>query len=168
MEKRRRGHTARGRPGLRNELRIIGGKWRGRHVQFPPLPQLRASHARVRQTLFNWIVTGAAAALNIGLNFALIPEYGQIGAGIATLAAYALMLVGMTWNAHRLFPVPYQWRRVVTVAGIAVGLTVLGKELDVGLAVAIALVAVYPLLLALAGFYLPAERRMLRRMLPAR
>ena len=121
---------------------------------------------RVRQTRFNWIVTGAAAALNIGLNFALIPEYGQIGAGIATLAAYALMLVGMTWNAHRLFPVPYQWRRVVTVAGIAVGLTVLGKELDVGLAVAIALVAVYPLLLALAGFYLPAERRMLRRMLP--
>ena len=123
---------------------------------------------RVRQTRFNWIVTGAAAALNIGLNFALIPEYGQIGAAIATLAAYALMLVGMTWNAHRLFPVPYQWRRVVTVAGIAVGLTVLGKELDVSLAVAIALVAVYPLLLALAGFYLPAERRMLRRILPAR
>jgi O-antigen/teichoic acid export membrane protein len=123
---------------------------------------------RVRQTRFNWIVTGAAAALNIGLNFALIPEYGQIGAGIATLAAYALMLVGMTWNAHRLFPVPYQWRRVVTVAAIAVGLTVLGKELDVSLGVAIALVAVYPLLLALTGFYLPAERRMLRRILPAR
>ena len=122
---------------------------------------------RARQTRFNWIVTGAAAALNIGLNLWLIPEYGQIGAGIATLAAYALMFVGMTWNAHRLFPVPYQWRRVVTVAGIAVGLTVLGKELDVGLAVAIALVAVYPLLLALAGFYLPAERRMLRRILPA-
>jgi hypothetical protein len=27
---------------------------------------------------------------------------------------------------------------------------------------------VYPLLLALTGFYLPAERRMLRRILPAR
>ena len=123
---------------------------------------------RARQTRFNWIVTGAAAALNIGLNLALIPEYGQIGAGIATLAAYSLMFVGMTWNAHRLFPVPYQWRRVVTVALLAVGLTVLGKELDVGLGVAIALVAVYPLLLALAGFYLPAERAILRRLIPAR
>jgi O-antigen/teichoic acid export membrane protein len=123
---------------------------------------------RARQTRFNWIVTGAAAALNIGLNIALIPSYGQMGAAIATLAAYSLMLVGMTWNAHRLFPVPYQWRRVVTVAGLAVALTVLGKVLDVNLGVAIAIVAVYPLLLALTGFYLPAERRMLRRLLPAR
>ena len=78
------------------------------------------------------------------------------------------MLVGMTWNAHRLFPVPYQWRRVVTVAGIAVGLTVPGRCSTSDWRVAIALVAVYPLLLALAGFYLPAERRMLRRLLPAR
>ena len=123
---------------------------------------------RVRQTRFNWIVTGTAAALNIGLNVALIPEYGQIGAGIATVAAYTLMFAGMTWNAHRLFPVPYQWRRVVTVAGLAIGLTVLGKVLDVPLGVAIALVAAYPLVLALAGFYLPAEWRLLRRLLPAR
>jgi O-antigen/teichoic acid export membrane protein len=123
---------------------------------------------RVRQTRFNWIVTGTAAALNIGLNVALIPEYGQIGAGIATLASYALMFAGMTWNAHRLFPVPYQWRRVVTVGGLAVGLTVLGKVLDVPLGAAIAIVAAYPLLLALAGFYLPAERRLIRRLLPAR
>ena len=123
---------------------------------------------RVRQTRFNWIVTGTAAALNIGLNVALIPEYGQIGAGIATVAAYTLMFAGMTWNAQRLFPVPYQWRRVVTVAGLAIGLTVVGKVLDVPLGVAIALVAAYPLVLALAGFYLPAEWRLLRRLLPAR
>jgi O-antigen/teichoic acid export membrane protein len=122
---------------------------------------------RARQTQFNWIVTGTAAALNVGLNLALIPSYGQIGAGIATVAAYALMFVGMTWNAHRLFPVAYQWRRVVTVIGVAVGLTVLGKALDVPLLLAIALVAAYPIALAVMGFYLPAERRMLRRLIPA-
>src|SRR6185295_1615265 len=55
VEKRRRGHSARDRPGLRNELRIIGGKWRGRRVQFPALPQLRPSPDRVRETLFNWL-----------------------------------------------------------------------------------------------------------------
>ena len=123
---------------------------------------------RARQTRFNWIVTGAAAALNIGLNVALIPDYGQTGAAVATLAAYALMFAGMTWNAHRLFPVPYQWRRVATVSGLAVGLTVLGKVLDVSLPLAIALIAAYPILLALAGFYLPVERRVLRRLIPAR
>jgi len=123
---------------------------------------------RARQTQFNWIVTGAAAALNIGLNIALIPPYGMIGAGIATVAAYSLMFAGMTWNAHRLFPVPYQWRRVVSLVAIAVGLTVLGRVLDVSLPFAIALVVAYPLALALAGFYLPVERAALRRLIPAR
>ncbi len=123
---------------------------------------------RARQTRFNWIVTGAAAALNVGLNFALIPSYGQIGAAIATLAAYTLMFAGMTWNAHRLFPVPYQWRRIATLVGIAVGLTVLGKLIHASLPLAIGLVAAYPVALALAGFYLPAERAILRRLYPAR
>ncbi len=123
---------------------------------------------RARQTRFNWIVTGTAAALNVGLNVALIPRYGQVGAAIATAAAYSLMFAGMTWNAHRLFPVPYQWRRVLTAAGIAIGLTVLGKVLDVSLPVAIALVAAFPVALALVGFYLPAERAILRRLIPAR
>ena len=43
---------------------------------------------RARQTQFNWIVSGVAAAVNIGLNVVLIPPYGMIGAAIATLVAY--------------------------------------------------------------------------------
>ena len=39
---------------------------------------------RARQTQFNWVVTGAAAAVNIGLNVSLIPPYGMIGAAIST------------------------------------------------------------------------------------
>jgi hypothetical protein len=39
-----------------------------------------------------------------------------------------------------------------------VALTVTGKLVDGGLAPAIALTAVYPLVLALVGFYLPQER----------
>jgi O-antigen/teichoic acid export membrane protein len=123
---------------------------------------------RARQTRFNWIVTGAAAALNIGLNFALIPSYGQIGAGIATLAAYVLMFAGMTWNAQRLYPVPYQWRRIFVLSGVAAGLAIVGTVFKISLPIAIGLVAVYPLALALTGFYLPVERAILRRLLPAR
>ena len=109
-------------------------------------------------------MTGAAAAPNIGLNFALIPPYGQIGAAISTLAAYVLMFLGMTWNAQRLYPVPYQWRRLVTIVAVAVGLTVLGKALHVPWPIALALVVAYPIVLAVLGFYLPAERRRLRRL----
>jgi O-antigen/teichoic acid export membrane protein len=121
---------------------------------------------RARRTRMNWVVTGIAAALNIALNIALIPSYGRMGAAVATLISYAVLFVFMAWRAHAVFPVPYQWRRVATVALAAVALTVLGKAVDAPLAVALALTAAYPLLLALLGFYLPAERRRLRRLLP--
>ena len=48
---------------------------------------------RARQTQFNWIVTGAAAAVNIALNLALIPPYGMMGAAVATLVAYVVLFV---------------------------------------------------------------------------
>jgi O-antigen/teichoic acid export membrane protein len=121
---------------------------------------------RVRRTQFNWIITFAAAALNIGLNFALIPPYGMIGAAISTVAAYTLMFLLMTWNAQHLYPVPYQWRRIVTLVGVAVALTVIGKVAHVSLPVALVLSLAYPLILLPLGFYLPAERARLRRLVP--
>jgi 16S rRNA (guanine966-N2)-methyltransferase len=39
----------------RNSVRIIGGGWRGRRVNFPDLPGLRPTPDRVRETLFNWL-----------------------------------------------------------------------------------------------------------------
>jgi O-antigen/teichoic acid export membrane protein len=117
---------------------------------------------RARQTRSNWWITGAAAALNVALNIALIPEYGMMGAAVATIGAYGVLFLGMAWKAQRVFPVPYQWRRVATAFGAAVGLTIVGRMLDVPLGVAIALVAVYPLVLLPLGFYLPEELRRLR------
>jgi 16S rRNA (guanine966-N2)-methyltransferase len=38
-----------------NRLRIIGGLWRGRPLEFPPLEAVRPSPDRVRETLFNWL-----------------------------------------------------------------------------------------------------------------
>ena len=113
--------------------------------------------SRSRRTQFNWVVSGTGALVNVALNLALIPRYGMIGAAIATIGAYATMFVGMTLRAQHVYPVAYQWWRVVVVVGAAVGLTVVGKTLDVPLAVALVLVAVYPLVLLPLGFYLPAE-----------
>jgi 16S rRNA (guanine966-N2)-methyltransferase len=39
----------------RNEVRIIGGRWRGRKIRFPPEAAIRPSPDRVRETLFNWL-----------------------------------------------------------------------------------------------------------------
>jgi O-antigen/teichoic acid export membrane protein len=122
---------------------------------------------RAKQTQFNWVVTGVAAIVNVGLCFALIPPYGMMGAATATLVAYVVMFLGMTVRAQQVFPVPYQWRRIATVVAAAVALTVLGKAIDVPLAGAVLLSAVYPLILLPLGFYLPVELRRLRGLVSA-
>jgi 16S rRNA (guanine966-N2)-methyltransferase len=41
---------------MSNQLRIIGGRWRGRKFSFPDAPGLRPTPDRVRETLFNWLM----------------------------------------------------------------------------------------------------------------
>jgi O-antigen/teichoic acid export membrane protein len=122
---------------------------------------------RARRTQFNWVATTAGAALNFGLNLWLIPAYGMLGAAYATLAGYILIMVLRTWNAQQVYPVRYQWRRVAVLVLAAGALTALGKTMPQSLLLACVLTVAYPLLLAALGFYLPAERKRLRRLLPA-
>ena len=118
---------------------------------------------RMRRTQFNWVVSGAAAVVNIVLNIALIPPYGMMGAAVATIVAYVVLFLGMWLRGRQVYPVAYQWRRIVKLASVAGGLTILGRELH-SLPVSIALVAAFPLLLLPLRFYLPAELTRLRRL----
>ena len=52
--------AAAGKPA--NRLRIIGGMWRGRPLEFPPVAAVRPSPDRVRETLFNWLQTAIVGA----------------------------------------------------------------------------------------------------------
>jgi O-antigen/teichoic acid export membrane protein len=121
---------------------------------------------RARRTRFNWIITGSAAVVNIALNLALIPPYGMIGAAISTLVSFSFMFAFMAWHAQRVYPVPYQWRRVAILVGTAAALSAVAALVDAPLLLAIVLVLAYPLVLLPLGFYLPAERTRLRRLVP--
>lgn len=44
------------------KLRIIGGEWRGRKLEFPNLPGLRPTPDRMRETLFNWLAPYVSGA----------------------------------------------------------------------------------------------------------
>ena len=100
--------SQRRKPQSRNELRIIGGRWRGRRVRFPPVKGLRPTPDRVRETLFNWlqpVVTGSRCldlfagsgalgleALSRGATRVLFIDrdpgvLGQLGATLSTLGA---------------------------------------------------------------------------------
>jgi len=129
---------------------------------------LAIGSGRARRTQFNWVVTGAGAAASIGLNFWLIPRWGMVGAAISMVISYVVLFVCMTLYSQRVYPVAYQWRRVVTVVGAAVGLTVAARAGHLGLAPSFLLVLAYPVALTALGFYLPVERARLRRLVPIR
>ena len=86
---------------------------RTRRCRSPP----RAPTARDRY----WQVAVAGAVVNIALNLLLVPRYGMEGAAAATVVAYVVLAGGMAWLAQRLYPVPYEWRRltIAVAAGVA-------------------------------------------------
>lgn len=72
-----------------NQLRIIGGSWRGRKLSFAPVAGLRPTPDRVRETLFNWldpVITGARC-------LDLYAGSGALGIEAASRGASSVVLV---------------------------------------------------------------------------
>lgn len=70
-------------------------------------------------------IDGAAAALNVALNFLLIPVYGIIGAAYATIGAYTAGLLASAIASRRAFAMPPLIPITIkaTVLAMAVGVT---------------------------------------------
>jgi O-antigen/teichoic acid export membrane protein len=107
-----------------------------------------------RRTLWFATLSAAAAAVNIALNFVLIPAFGMVGAAASTAVAFALLTAAYYYISQRLYPTPYELGTVVAIVALgipagAVGLVRLdqnGLELVVKLAaLALFLVALYAL-----------------------
>jgi len=71
------------------QLRIIGGVWRGRKLSFPDLPGLRPSADRVRETLFNWLAPVIAGTRCLDL----FAGSGALGLEAASRGAAEVVLV---------------------------------------------------------------------------
>jgi O-antigen/teichoic acid export membrane protein len=124
---------------------------------------------RTGRTEFNFPATAAALATNIALNLALVPPLGIVGAGLALVASYLVVLALMYGFTQRLFPVPYEWgrlARIVLVSSLLVGVGELLLPTDGfgGLIARTALWLTYPLALLAADFFSPGERRWLTRL----
>jgi O-antigen/teichoic acid export membrane protein len=125
---------------------------------------------RTGRTEFNFPATAAGTVVNIGLNLALLPSLGIVGAGISLVASYAVVLVLMYVFTQRLFHVPYEWLRLGQAVGLAVVLVLAGELLLPtsgigGLAGRTALWLAYPLLLWVTGFLNDEEREAAGRVL---
>jgi O-antigen/teichoic acid export membrane protein len=103
--------------------------------------------ALARSTGRGALLTVLAAGANIGLNFALIPPFGIVGAAAATAIGYGLLAIGYYLLSQHLYPTPYEPEKaLLTIATASVfgvlGVVPLGPEV----------VAVLIKLAAIAGF----------------
>jgi len=124
---------------------------------------------RTGRTEFNFPATAAALGANVALNLLLVPPLGIVGAGLALVASYLVVLALMYVFTQRLFPVPYEWGRLARIVLVSSGLVAAGELLlpTDGLAGLIARTAfwlAYPLALLASGFFTRAERTWLARL----
>lgn len=115
------------------------------------------------------IATGIAAGTSLLANAILIPRFGALGAAWANAISYATLAgvtIGFSW---RLYPIHYEWSRLlrVGVAGVlayASGSYVVTPESPAAALIVrgLAVLAAYLGTLALTGFFHPGELRVLR------
>jgi O-antigen/teichoic acid export membrane protein len=134
-----------------------------------------------KQTQYYPIATTIAAATNVGLNFALIPRFGMIGAAWANGACYAVQAILGYAFSQRFYRISYEWGRLarISIAGLVASLvaralpTVRLASADPRSVMAalpdaivrgLVVVAVYLALLALTGFFHAKEITALRAM----
>jgi O-antigen/teichoic acid export membrane protein len=109
------------------------------------------------KTIYLPLLTGCGALLNAGLNFALIPWLGMLGAAWATALAYAAMMVWGYFLAQKIYPVAYEWRRLIKVAALTLALFLVDKSLGLNIWLRACLLLSFPFLLWLIGFFEQSE-----------
>jgi len=134
---------------------------------------LVAVAGRAKVTTRNFPAALAGLVVNVVLLAVLVPAHGAAGAGVALCGAYLVLLAVLHLLTRRLFPVSFEWRRLLHVVGVCGGVAVLGELLlptsgAAGLlSRAAAALLIGPLLIA-TGFLRPPERAALLRLRPER
>jgi O-antigen/teichoic acid export membrane protein len=125
---------------------------------------------RTGRTEFSFPATIAAVGTNVILNLVLVPSLDIVGAGLALVISYMVVLALMYAFTQRLFPVPYEWRRLGLIVLSAAALIGAGEALlpasgFLGLASRTVLWLAYPGVLFAIGFLHEEERSRLAVML---
>ena len=77
------------------------------------------------KTKFGAYISIFGALLTLGLNFWLIPIISYKGSAIATLTAYACMMLLSYYFGRKYYPIPYNLKKIGTYLGISIILSLL-------------------------------------------
>ncbi len=94
-----------------------------------PMNGVTLTHGRSQRI---WVISLAAAIVNLGLIYAFVPRYGLEAAAIASAAGYAVLLVGvLVYSRLTSTTIQYPWRSMFAVFAVG-GITYAGGVLTTG------------------------------------
>jgi O-antigen/teichoic acid export membrane protein len=129
-----------------------------------------------RTHVLAWIAA-AGALLNLAICIVAAPRWGMVTVAWATPAAYALMAALGSWQASRVYPVPFEWGRLAQLGVYVSVLFAADRWLHgsgvaslspAGIASKLLLIAALPLLLFVTGFFRHGEMQAFRFMMSVR
>jgi O-antigen/teichoic acid export membrane protein len=113
-----------------------------------------------KKTFYLPFITGIGAVLKIAATYALVPLLGMIGAAWGTVLAYFAMMVILYVVEHRLYPITYEWSRLIKLVVVTTLLFAIGYWGGLIPWQKAGLLLLFPIGLYFAGFF---ERGELQR-----
>ncbi len=98
-------------------------------------------------------ITGLGLLVNIVGNVAMIPRYGMHGAAWATVFSYVAMAVALYGVSRRLYPVAYEFGRLVRIGAMMAAYMFILLGWTPGFWWRLALLLAFPIMLFLTGFF---------------
>jgi len=119
-----------------------------------------------KKTKLTTYITILSLSVIVIWNIAFIPRYGIVGAATSNLAGYLVRLTLIYYASQRLHPIPFELGRLAAMSAVALTLYFISQMIVlhspyVNLLVRTAIVATFPLLLYVVGFFHEGERKVI-------
>lgn len=104
------------------------------------------------------IFTGLAALVNISSNFYLMPNFGMMGAAVATVLAYLVMVISIYIANHKIYPVKYEYVRITFILLYLVSGLVIFYYYSPNIVVRLLLIVMFPVVFLFSNFFSREEK----------
>jgi O-antigen/teichoic acid export membrane protein len=124
-----------------------------------------------KKTKYLPLAVVTAALINIAANFLLIPYFGYVGAAWATFIAYFISALILYFLSRKIYPINYEWKRVILIISITFLLFVLigfiptKLNLFYNFMIKSTAFLMFAILLKIFGFFNPEELNFIKRIL---
>lgn len=109
----------------------------------------------------HWMIifTGLAAIVNVSSNFYLMPNYGIMGAAVATVLAYLVMVISIYIATQRIYTVPYEYKKIITIISYLMISLIIFYLFDLNLIVRLSIIILMPAIFFISGFFDKEEKQ---------